>query len=185
VRRRLCAPRSIERGVMYCPQCGSEFVPGIAECPDCRVDLRCEPPAPRSKPLPPAVEPEIVFSSNRAELIAIAKSILMSSDGDFGVRGEEVQDLFGYGRFPAGCSVALGPIELWVAHEDAADARMMLAGLDAPDIPAAPDDAVAEDGQPATLWWPLARKAAKLVAALMILALALELVFGLVPSGFS
>jgi hypothetical protein len=78
---------------------------------------------------PPALELVTVFATGRADLIAIAKSILQSAAIDYAVRGEHVQDLFGWGRFPHGNGLLVGPIEIQVRREDAADASALLEGL--------------------------------------------------------
>lgn len=121
-------------------------------------------------------DPVVVFSSNRTELIAIAKSLLMSSEIRFGVMGEEVQDLFGYGRFPTGSSAFIGPVKIVVAAEDEADAREALAGIDADatvEAEMAPDES---DDLSGSTTWSLARKAGRVVAALLLALLVLEVV---------
>lgn len=160
---------------MYCPQCGSEYVSGIAECADCGVPLVDGPP-PEPVPRGAAPEPVVVFSTGRADLIAIAKSILMSAGIEFAVRGEEVQDLFGAGRFPFGANLVMGPVELLVAEKDARDARELLAGL-ASSEPSTPDADADDDGEVSGLgsvWavaWRWAKIAAGLIIALLLAAL--------------
>jgi len=164
---------------MYCPQCGSEYVAGVDECVECGVPLVDDLPSPPPASDAPAEipsrdvhlgpEPEVVFTSGRADLIAIAKSILMSADLDFGVRGEAVQDIFGWGRFPAGSNVFTGPVEILVSAEDAADARALLAELESP----APASVLHETGDAdspsvASPVWRKAKLAGKIVAGLLL-----------------
>ena len=54
-----------------------------------------------------ASAPRVVFETGRADLIAIAKSVLVSANVEYGTRGEGVQELFGWGRFPFGANVAM------------------------------------------------------------------------------
>lgn len=62
--------------------------------------------------------------------IAVAKSVLQSAGIDFVTKNEFVQDLFGWGRFPSGTNLVMGPIELQVREEDAQDALELLKGID-------------------------------------------------------
>jgi len=61
--------------------------------------------------------------------IAVAKSVLQSAGIDFVTKNEFVQDLFGWGRFPRGTNLVMGPIELQVRAEDARDALELLEGV--------------------------------------------------------
>lgn len=134
---------------MYCPRCGSERVDGVARCAECDAPLVTQ-SLQRDEPEGAGVtrEPVAVFTTSKTESILIAKSILMDAGIEYGVRGEDLQDLFGYGRFPAGNNVFIGPMQVLVAPEDAADATQLLAALssgeslghgadaDAPAVPA-------------------------------------------------
>jgi len=167
---------------MFCPQCGSEYVDGVSQCMECRVPLVDETPA-RPARSTVASDPVVVFESDRAELVAIAKSILISAEVPFGVCGEEVQDLFGYGRFPAGASLLIGGVQLVVPPADAADAKALLAELDSGRSESAierqTDTADDSDAVQVGSLWARARPVARTVAALLLLVLALEVVFGL------
>lgn len=166
---------------MYCPQCRSEYVSGIAECPECGVGLvqkLSQPARPQ-----PTSEPVVVFATGRSDLIALAKSILMSAGIEFSVRNEEVQDLFGYGRFPGGSSLLMGPIEIAVAEEDASDARALLAGLE-PSESSEPDAGAGEayeTPEPGSAWSRL-RALGKTVATVIVALFFLELAWGLISS---
>jgi len=159
---------------MICPQCESEYIDGVSVCPECDIPLvdellRAHEPVDRvSTP-----EPVVVFSSYDASLIAIAKSVLQSSDIVYGVAGEEVQDLFGYGRFPSGGSLFIGPTKLLVAAADGADAKAILAVLSESSDPVVHDTGIVEI-QSEFSWWSMARKVGKLVAALLLVAIVAE-----------
>lgn len=75
------------------------------------------------------VELVTVYTSGSAVQLAIAESILRSAEVEFMTRGGAIQELFGLGRFPTGHGLAMGPVEIQVRAEDAADARAMLANL--------------------------------------------------------
>lgn len=142
---------------MYCPECRSEYQPGHVECPDCKTRLVTElPPEPAYVQSP---DPVVVFASGRSDLLAIAKSILMSADIEFMSRGEGVQELFGWGRFPYGANLVMGPVQLLVNPDDERDARALLADLPASDAEPARDSAMEEGSgvEPARDAWRTAR----------------------------
>ena len=112
---------------MICPGCKGEYVDGIEECPTCGVALVEDAAGGGADAAQDG--PVVVFSSTSASLVAIAKSILIDAGIEFGVAGEQVQDLFGYGRFPVGASVIAGPITVCVRTEDAPDARELLSNV--------------------------------------------------------
>ena len=70
-----------------------------------------------------------VLSTGDPAALAVAKSILQSVGIEFLVRGEEVQDLLGIGRFPRGLNLVAGAMQLQVPAEDAAEAGEMLSSL--------------------------------------------------------
>ena len=69
-----------------------------------------------------------VLATGDAGLIAVARSLLEAEKIDYFVRGEGLQDLFGYGRL-TGFSLVVGPAEFLVRAEDADRARELLNGL--------------------------------------------------------
>jgi hypothetical protein len=77
----------------------------------------------------PDIELVRVFATGDAALIAVAKSLLDSEGIEYMVRGEGVQDLFGFGRFGTGFSHVVGPAEFWVRAEDSIRARALLEDL--------------------------------------------------------
>ena len=62
---------------MYCPQCGVEYREGSTECADCRVALLegAAPPEPPD-PFDPSLDLVIVFETNDAIKLAMAKGLL-------------------------------------------------------------------------------------------------------------
>jgi Putative prokaryotic signal transducing protein len=71
-----------------------------------------------------------VFRTGSAVLLAVAKASLDAEGIRYVVTGEEIQDLFGVGRFPARYNAVTGPVRIQVAMENAERAREALAGLD-------------------------------------------------------
>ena len=69
-----------------------------------------------------------VFRHGGPAEVAVAKSVLQAAGIEFATRNEAVQDLFGWGRFPRGTNLFMGPIELQVRAGDAPYARELLAG---------------------------------------------------------
>lgn len=61
--------------------------------------------------------------------VAVAKSVLQAAGIDFATKNEGVQDLFGWGRFPRGANLLMGPVELQVRSCDAQYARDLLEGI--------------------------------------------------------
>jgi hypothetical protein len=55
--------------------------------------------------------------------------MLQAAQVDFATRNEEVQDIFGWGRFPTGENLAMGRIALQVRQEDASFAKQLLSSL--------------------------------------------------------
>jgi hypothetical protein len=98
-------------------------------CPECQVDLVDERPGP-----PPTPDAKLVsvFVAENEELNEVAKSLLESEKIEYLVRGERLQDLFGWGRFWTGYNYIVGPIEFWVCAEEADHARACLEGLITP-----------------------------------------------------
>jgi hypothetical protein len=74
-----------------------------------------------------------VFRSGTPGAIAVAKSVLQAAGIEFVTKNEAVQDLFGWGRFPRGTNLLMGPIELQVSPADAAYAIELLEGSDVSD----------------------------------------------------
>jgi hypothetical protein len=86
-----------------------------------------------------------VFRSSDLTVLAIAKSILAAVAIEFIAKGEVVQDLVGWGRFPSGMNLVAGPEEIQVRAEDERDARMLLARLENPNNESGEIDDTGED----------------------------------------
>jgi hypothetical protein len=121
------------------PACGgiekfnsvSEFNDTATVCSDCRTAL-VDGPAPRPEDLGGRSEPEpdlelvpIIVARDEAQLILI-ESVLGQAKIRYLAKGEQIQDLFGFGRLVA-VNPITGPVEIYVAADDAADARRILA----------------------------------------------------------
>jgi putative signal transducing protein len=111
---------------MFCPQCGSEYREGFFECADCEVALVENPPPEESHP---DVDLATVLETSDPALLAIAESLLLEEEIPYLKKGEQIQDLFALGRFPAGFNVVVGPVLLQVPEEHAENAREILEAL--------------------------------------------------------
>ncbi|MCE5252092.1 DUF2007 domain-containing protein [bacterium] len=112
---------------MFCPVCRNEKREGISICPECNVPLVDE--------LPPEQEPEYmeftpVFSTANPVLIAMAKSILQDAGIQYTVKGENLQNLFGYGLIGIGFNPVTGVVEIQVDVPDYDEARELLKYLE-------------------------------------------------------
>ena len=79
---------------MFCPKCRGEFIEGITECPDCKVDLTEE--------LNPEDDYEYeefvtVYSTSDPTIIVLAQSILNSSGIQYAIKSEGLQTIMGIG----------------------------------------------------------------------------------------
>jgi hypothetical protein len=71
----------------------------------------------------------VVLETADAAVIAVAKSLLEAEGIDYYVRGENLSDLFGFGRITAFNYILGEPPAFLVRDEDAARARELLADL--------------------------------------------------------
>ncbi len=71
-----------------------------------------------------------VLVTGDAGLIPLAKSLLEGEGIEYLIRGEGLQDLFGWGRVGSGYNYIVGPAEFWVRADEAERARELLKGLD-------------------------------------------------------
>jgi len=114
---------------MFCPKCGEEYRAGFDLCAACGVPLVAERPEPELEENQHRIELSTVLETSDAGLIVIAKSLLEAAEIPFMVRGEEIQDLFGIGRFPGNINVLVGPVELKVTAQYKDEALAILADL--------------------------------------------------------
>jgi hypothetical protein len=122
----------------WCPKCWERFPHYFKVCPECQIDLVDQRPGPVPTP---NVELVRAFVATDEGLTEIAKSLLEGEKIEYLVRGERLQDLFGWGRFGTGFSYIVGPTEFWVCADEADHARACLEGLGE----AAPEGAVPSD----------------------------------------
>ena len=111
---------------MYCPKCEAKFSWDVMICPTCDVETVDSLPDPDPRPEPtPDVNLVQVLATGDAGIIAIAKSLLENAEIDYYVRGDNLQDLFGFGRL-TGYSYVTGPAEFLVRADDAVRAHELL-----------------------------------------------------------
>jgi hypothetical protein len=99
---------------MWCPSCGAEYVPGVQECPDCRVTLVETPPPP-----PAAAEFEEILRTFNQGDIALIKSILDDAGFQYFFQGE----IFNL------VDPLIQPARLRVRKDQAGEARELLKGM--------------------------------------------------------
>lgn len=80
-------------------------------------------------PPDPNIELVAVFQTGDQGKIVVARSLLEAEGIDYLVRGEGLQDLFGWGRLAIGFSNVVGPAEFVVRKEDEHRARELLRDL--------------------------------------------------------
>ena len=120
---------------MYCPTCGEKYAWNVAGCPTCGDELVEHRPGAEPDP---NIELVTVYRTGDAAATAVAESLLQNEEIEYMVRGEGLQDLFGYGRIAGGFNPAMGPAEFIVRSADAERARELLKGLDEPGSGAPP-----------------------------------------------
>jgi hypothetical protein len=108
---------------MFCPDCGVEYREGYTRCADCDVDLVEEPP-----PVPelPSGELVAVLETGDHSLVMVARGILESAGIPYFAKNDQLQSLFGLGRFGSGFNIATGPVKVLVPREDDEAARALL-----------------------------------------------------------
>jgi hypothetical protein len=80
-------------------------------------------------PPQPDIELVAVFRTGDESKILVAKSLLEAEGIEYLVRGEGIQDLFGWGRLAIGFSNVVGPAEFVVRKDDENRARDLLRDL--------------------------------------------------------
>lgn len=124
---------------MYCPNpdCPvaqstgqpAEYEPGISHCRDCQTALEETPPSRNEDESVLYEEFVRVLEVTNAAIVPVIQSLLQSAEIRFFIKGEGVQDLFGWGRFGAGYSLVTGPPAVYVEPERAEEARELLADV--------------------------------------------------------
>jgi putative signal transducing protein len=114
---------------MYCPTCGEKYPWHVRVCETCGVELVEHRPGPAPDP---DMELVPVYRTGDAAVTAVAASLLQNEGIEYLVRGEGLQDLFGYGRIAGGFNYVVGPAEFVVRSTDADRARELLKLLDEP-----------------------------------------------------
>ena len=92
--------------MMYCPECGCEFVEGVTHCSDCGVPLTDAPPEP--EPPPPDLDLVVLLRTHSPADIAILRSVLDNESIRYLVQGEEMTHVHAFYE----------PAWVWVAQED-------------------------------------------------------------------
>lgn len=129
---------------MFCPECGAEFREGIDRCVDC--DLPLGPIDPNEPEVIPPLDLVTVLASGNPALLAVAQSLLQDRGIPYCLKGDQIQDLFGWGRMGAGYNILVGPAQLQVVAPDAEAAEALLRDLAEVDEDAlAPVDAEFDD----------------------------------------
>jgi hypothetical protein len=110
----------------HCPECNVEYRDTAIRCSECDLALALGPPTEEEHP---DLKLETVYATGNPGLVALVKSLLEDAEIEYFTKGDEIQDLIGWGRF-AGLNYAIGPVEFVVASDDAPTAREMLAHLE-------------------------------------------------------
>ena len=115
---------------MFCPQCRAEYRAGVERCPDCDVALveRLPDEAEAEEPDAKLVK---VYATGEAAMIPVVQSLLEAAGIEYMAKGEEAQDLFGWGRLGTSYSYVVGPVEFLVKEEDAETARALIEDMSA------------------------------------------------------
>lgn len=123
----------------HCPSCNVEYQERASRCSDCDVALEPGSPA-QEQESHPDITLECVYATGDPALIPIVKSLLDDAEIEYLAKGDGIQDLFGWGRFGSGLNFVIGPVEFFVASEEAAAAREIVSHLSevTPDAP--PED---------------------------------------------
>lgn len=124
---------------MYCPnpdcphvaEAGdpAEYRAGVTTCHDCGTPLVEARPAWAEEEAFHYEEFVPVKEVLNAALVPFVESLLQSTGIRFFIKGERVQDFFGWGRFGSGFSIITGPPVVYVEPARADEARELLADV--------------------------------------------------------
>lgn len=120
---------------MICPNCRAEYRDGFTRCSDCDVDLVWS----IADETTPETQLVKVFESGNAALIPLVQSLLSDADIEFMMKGEPIQDLFGWGRLGTNLNFVIGPVQFFVREDDVAEASQIIETLSA-ETPMAEED---------------------------------------------
>ena len=112
---------------MFCPECTIEYRDGFTRCSDCDVELVATLPEPEGEP---DLELVKIYETGNPALVPFFESLLKDAGIEYLIKGAAIQDLFGWGRFGAKQSYAVGPVEFYVRADAADDARAIVARLE-------------------------------------------------------
>jgi hypothetical protein len=99
-----------------------------------------------SSPSPPderaGIELVKVYETGNPAIIALIESVLDDAEIEYSTSSENLQDLFGLGRFGAGYNYVIGPVKFFVRVEDEEEALTLLDKIRAseppPELPVEP-----------------------------------------------
>jgi hypothetical protein len=103
---------------MYCPQCRTEYRVGFTRCADCDVTL-----VEHLGPDAQDVELAKVFETAEPSLIPVVESVLRNAGIEFLVKNQRLHSTV------PGADFAVGPVEYWVAREQAENTKALLQEL--------------------------------------------------------
>lgn len=101
---------------MFCPNCGAEYVEGVAECSDCRVALVAERPAPKEFEKPRFENVLTIFNVGD---MAVIKSVFDAENIEYVFDGENFNLV----------DPMIQPVRLFVKSSHAARAKELLGGM--------------------------------------------------------
>jgi hypothetical protein len=110
---------------MICPQCGTEYVEGVADCPECHIPLITG-TAKDWEREEEFIELVPVYTTGNLAFVAVAKSVLDGAGIVYNVKNEQIQNLWGLGSMGNN----LAPMIFEVEKERAQEAKTLLQELE-------------------------------------------------------
>jgi hypothetical protein len=115
-----------EDSAQTCSDCGTSLIDGAA--PELEPYFGSEMDREQNRVPDPNLKLVPIFTTGDESILAIAESLLISAEIPFLIKGDKIQDLFGIGRLVA-VNPITGPVDLFVAEDDAATAGEILQDL--------------------------------------------------------